>query len=514
MWRKVGIAALGGLLGVACLEAESSPLVCPPTDYASSVVLGAPVRLELITEIEALGELDPEAEPTDTLGPFDGTRYSFTRLEVFLADRVLTAEQGPVPHRVDVLVHTFCDNQGAWWRLTNERGGPLDVELERCMTCPSQAVSYSGPLHDRQTPLIVVSLWTGYAGLGSGSTIKAMTVLDFRSSQPRVLATFECEGLEYLGMPCSFAMGQIGTREQVECAWIPEEEDLRCDLTRIVTLPWTERRFREAFMLGGAKALRLPPPEPSFPSLAEVVRRVQGSKHEPPRTAYVDNLGWLRWIGGWQVPGRSSRVDLFVSGGTGDDYLPVFFAVGPWSKDGSVAVPIETLPPSVDEALDRRGWSSDRRRTEGVADGQPMSDAPEIGGVKEKFAADGLLVLEVEVAEGDGFGVFWIAVDGRAHEPRVGALRLSATAGAPADCGAEYIPSCAGRVTIEGRPFHAHVEIDPPSELGGIHNTDQALACPSKALILWDVDLGFVVEDGEERCPEVGKKATDDAPGQ
>lgn len=440
---QAGIFGLLLLLLAVFAHAQDAPIAVAQSGFACKADAGWIVNGSdrLVPEAARPEELPIDARPI-TISGFDAAKYGFTAVDFY----AVTGEANQDGAPMSLFLHLAGENSGRWYRYSET---PTVVIRDSRDEDNQELLPIAVAAPQTGVPLFHL----GYYGNWSADNRQGMSgdvlVMDLRGKDPQVAEHLNCTaGAPQAGVP----------QTTTSCEWNALRGDYACNDSSVLDASWTRRKStRRYWLLEDEDAYARPAGEPK--SVADLAAKMARGRFKGDR-ATVEGVGEVRLLATWLPGGDGRRVYLFASRGAGDQMTARVFAASVDSDgEGSISeTPIHDLTSSglSDESA---GWEEDEF---------PSGDR--LSYLMNEVAVNGALrVLEVQVNEGAGQGVFWIAVDTSKRYLQADGIRISA----------ETLVSGRGTVlardegassaqVIPGETFSAALQIARPATAAGV----------------------------------------------
>lgn len=391
-------AALFGLLLLmlaVAAHAQQPPISLSQNSFSCAADAGWILDdgASFIPEPQRPPELPVDARPVSFSG-YDAAQYGFTSLEFYSV--VSTADARAT---MTLFVHEIAaDGSGRWYRYSVTPAVEFMPAADGRQPLPFSAAAPQPGL-----PLFHLGFYSGWNDAGQAGATGDVLVLDFGHGEPRTVQHLNCS-----------TAPQQPAQTATSCQWDTARADYACSDTTALDAGWTRRTSsRRYWLLKDEDAFVRAAGQPR--SVAEFAARLARRRFRGDH-ASIEGAGDVRLLAAWMPGGDGHRIFLFAARGAGDRMSARFFAASLDSDgEGSTAeIPVRDFSDAGSQP-ERARWSDDETPA-----GDPLQYR-----VSELAVAGALRVLQVQVDEGSGQGVFWIAVDTSRLYLQADALRVS-----------------------------------------------------------------------------------------
>lgn len=391
-------AALFGLLLLmlaVSAHAQQPPIAVSQNSFSCAADAGWILddRASFIPEAQRPPELPVDARAVSFAG-YDAAQYGFTSIDFYSV--VSTADARAT--MTLFLREVAGEGAGRWYRYSVTPAVEFMAAAEGQQSLPFSAVAPQSAV-----PLFHLGFYSRWNDAGQRGATGDVLVLDLGHGDPRTVEHLNCSTAQ-----------QQPAQTATSCQWDAARGDYACSDTSALDAGWTRRTsWRRYWLLKDEDAFVRTAGQPR--SVAEFAARLARRRFHGDHAA-IEGAGEVRLLATWLPGGDGHRIFLFAARGAGDQMSARFFAASlNGNGEGSTAeIPVRDFSDAGFQPEHAR-WSDDETPA-----GDPLQYR-----VSELAVGGALRVLQVQVDEGSGQGVFWIAVDTSRLYLQADAVRVS-----------------------------------------------------------------------------------------
>lgn len=392
-------AALFGLLLLmlaVAAHAQQPPITVAQNSFSCAADAGWILDdgASFIPEAQRPSELPVDARAVSFSG-YDAAEYGVAAVEFYSVVSTTDARA-----TMTLFLHEVAaDGAARWYRYSVSPAAEFMPAA-----AGQQPLPFSAAAPQAGVPLFHLGFYSLWNDAGQAGATGDVLVLDLGHGEPRTVQHLNCSTAQ-----------QQPAQTATSCQWDAARADYTCSDTTALDGGWTRRTSsRRYWLLKDEAAFVHAAGQPR--SVAEFAARLARRRFRGDR-ASIEGAGDVRLLATWMPGGDGHRIFLFAARGAGDRMSARFFAASlDGNGEGSTAeIPVRDFSGAGFEP-ERARWSDDE-----MPAGDPLQYR-----VSELAVAGALRVLQVQVDEGSGQGVFWVAVDTSRLYLQADVLRVSA----------------------------------------------------------------------------------------